>query len=476
MDDKRSAFSSSKQASTEDAAATTQVDLEQQVATVAGGQVAGVKVDTISGPVTINITGSTPPPSAAPAPVSESNTAMIARKPIQWPQLWPDVKQGNEIPVVAAWLRDSGTELQINPFAREHERAETDSLLPAVWVPPPRWEEIAAPGAAVVFGAPGCGKTATLMLLADSCQTTVSGAAELSPVFPIRLDLLPEGSSAEASAINWRRLLTRTVAEATLDFLARNPRLFSETPSAQQRALGRLFSMHRAALGDLARYLMGQGLERPIATYLAENIHEAARGTRPPALADGDAADLWPVLARSRLFPFEQIYLLAEIPDDSLALFVPEEIASYLRPVVPMMRSLAASRVYLKLSLPITQKSLLGPLPPGIAQVDLFWQAPALSQMLHQRLCQAAPSLENPRALFQRLPPGADPFSMLAEEALKWEGPPRRLIQLGRDLLIQHATRAPSEPKVQWQDLDAVLQKWKQGEKYHLDPFDESAL
>ena len=75
MDEESLTPSDSKDITNKDVVATTQIDVEQLVETVTGGQVAGVKVDTISGPVTINITGSAPAKTPVPAP--ESNTAAV---------------------------------------------------------------------------------------------------------------------------------------------------------------------------------------------------------------------------------------------------------------------------------------------------------------------------------------------------------------------------------------------------------------
>ena len=388
------------------------------------------------------------------ASLKEAEVA-IKRLPLKWPRLWPEETQRPDLPAIVAWLKESGTDLEFNPFGAE--QAEEDPLLPQLFVEPPGWELMKAPEPTVVFGADGSGRTASGLLLAHTCTTTGLGPKRIGgqvDTFPVRLTLFPEGKPDEAAVICWR-MLTRALAQAALDFLALNPQTFAETPFRQQCALARLFSLHRHYLGDLAGYLEGAGLDGAIAVHLAENIQQAARGTRPPALAD--EAELLATLAEARLSPFQQCYVLARLPDEVSIRLSPERIVPHLGPWLQIMQPMAARKVYLKLFVPASVKPLLESLLPQVTVVELLWEALTLEQMLEWRVQQAGAA--SFRALFGHLPRGIDPTEHMVQAALKSEGPPRRLIQLGQELLAEHIRRTPGDHRLRWEELKAVLEK-----------------
>ncbi len=391
----------------------------------------------------------------------EETEAAITRQPLRWPELWPDEMQRRDSPAIAAWLEESGTDLEFNPFGPE--RAEEDPLLPQLFVEPPDWERMKAPEPTVVFGANGSGRTASCLLLAHTCTTTRLGLDRTGgqiDTFPVRLALFPEGKLDQAAETCWR-MLTRALAQDTLKFLARNPQTFAKTPFGQQRALARLFAMHRHYLGDLVRYLgdAAPDLDRAVASYLADNIRQAAQGTQPPTPAD--EAEVVTTLAEARLLPFQQCYVLVEVPDRVSTQLPPEEIAHHLGSLLQMMRPLAARKVYLKLFIPVDVKPYLGPLPSQVNEVELSWELPVLQEMLKWRVQQAGAA--SFRALFRRLPREIDPEALLVQAALKSKGPPRRLIQLGQELLAEHIRRTPGDPRLHWEALKAVLEKSAQG-------------
>jgi len=73
MDDKRPAPASAQERPVKDGPATAQVDVDQQVGMVQGGQVFGV----VQGNVTINVGGPTSVPASTPTPAPASNTAAV---------------------------------------------------------------------------------------------------------------------------------------------------------------------------------------------------------------------------------------------------------------------------------------------------------------------------------------------------------------------------------------------------------------
>ena len=390
----------------------------------------------------------------------EQTEAAIKPQSLDWPELWPDKAQRRDSLAITAWREKSSVDLNFNPFGPD--RAEEDPLLPQLFVEPPGWELMKTPEPTVVFGANGSGRTASRLLLAHTCTTTSLGPDRTGgqvDTFPVRLALFPEGKLDEGTVTCWR-VLTRAVVQDSLEFLAKNPQTFAETPSRQQRALARLFRMHRHYLGDLAEYLGGVGLEnRAGASHLADSIQRAARGTRPPARTD--EADLLSTLAEARLSHFQQVYVLAEVPDEVSARLSPQEIVPHLKPLLQIVKSLTVRKVYVKLFIPTNVENAIEPLEADVGKVELIWEAPTLGEMLESRVRQAGAA--SFRALFRHLPEGIDPAALLIQAALESEGPPRRLIQLGQGLLDEHVRRAPVEPKLRWEELKAVLEKSAQG-------------
>ncbi|MBM4428754.1 MAG: hypothetical protein FJ026_00210 [Chloroflexi bacterium] len=393
----------------------------------------------------------------------EGVEAAIQHKPLSPPELWPDKAQRRDSPAITAWI-ESGKDLRFNPFGPE--RAEEDPLLPQLFVKPPGWDAMKALEPTVIFGASGSGRTAALLLLAHTCMTTALGLDHIGgqvDTFPVRLALFPEGKPDEAAVTCWR-MLTSALVQAVLDFLARNPQTFAETPYRQRRALTRLFAMHKHRLGDLAAYLSGVGLDRPVAMHLAENIQQGAQGTRPPSLTD--EAELLATMAEARLSSFQQYYFLVEVPDEASTRFQPEEIVPHLKSLMQIMGPLAARKIYLKLFTPENARGPLGPLPSQASEVRLLWEPQALLEMLEWRVQQAGAA--SFKALFRHLPEGVDPAAFIVQAALKSEGPPRRLIKLGQELLAEHIRlaqekNAPIEPQLRWEELEAVLEKSAQG-------------
>jgi len=382
-----------------------------------------------------------------------------------WPKLWPDRIERSDSPAITHWLKESGTDLMFNPFGPDY--AEAESRLPELFVEPPGWEEMLASEPMIIIGFEGSGRTASRLLLAHTCQTTRLGTDYRTArvdTFPAHLILFFEGKTDEKATVMWRGL-TRALAEATLNFLALNPHTFAQTPFRQQRALARLFKIHRHALGDLNGYLVGAGLEPKIADHLADNIQQAARGTRPPALSD--EAELLSILTEARLSPFQQRYLMIEISEQVSALLPPEELAAHLEPLVQIVHPLAARGIYLKLFVSTAVKRHLVPSFSSllqIRQVELSWDASRLQDLLQRRIEQAGGA--SLRALFHR--PMADPGGLLVAEALKGDGGPRRLIQLGQALLTENIRlideerrKPPKRPipaaKLRWQALENVL-------------------
>jgi hypothetical protein len=127
-----------------------------------------------------------------------------------------------------------------------------------------------------------------------------------------------------------------------------------------------------------------------------------------------------------------------------------------LKTLLEIMPLLAARGTYLKVFIPVSAKNHLDALPPSIHVTKLAWDETALRQMLEQRIRRAGAA--SFKALFRRVPPGKDPATCLVQAALRADGPPRQLIRLGQELLIEHVRQSPDDPRLHWEEVKIVLE------------------
>ncbi len=181
----------------------------------------------------------------------------LRQVPYRWPPLWP-APRPTETPVVREWLEL--VSLKHNPFGPE--QAELEPLLPDYGTRPSVLESIHGPlrGArpAILFGAPGSGRTATALLLAYDCANPPASPRERE-TFPVYYKLLLDVPS-RLSRLSHLELIARAVGEALIRFLALNPYTFLEHKMGSKSAIAYLLTWSAGSPENLAIRLKQAGL------------------------------------------------------------------------------------------------------------------------------------------------------------------------------------------------------------------------
>lgn len=353
------------------------------------------------------------------APEEQPNTPKDKNEAVKMPPLWgAEEEHTRTVPAIADWLKGN-PRFKYDPFGPE--KAEKEWHLPKFFVDPPDWDQIIASGPTIVVGAPGSGLTAARLLLARlACDPHKSGA------FPVQL---PSPLEKQPNTVDQQLYdLADAFIRANLDCLALNPSGFQQTPPAQQRALARLFSLCNERLGTPERYLKGAGMDEAVARQIAATISEAGEGTAPPERSN--PADVINTLSQARPYPFDHTFVLQEIsfvadPDDFRREY-------WLKIIEQIAGSLAQQKVFLKLFVCTNpEQSFTAP----IRTVNLKWDEAGLQEIVETRFIAATG--QSPSAVFFP-PPAKNPAALLAKEAMKDAGAPRKLIQLGRKMLLEN--------------------------------------
>ncbi len=340
------------------------------------------------------------------------------RPPLGIPLPWENIRRPSDPPEFAKWLQQ--WELQANPFGPG--MAESDPSLSEYGYWPSSLEPVRGSRPAMVLGTPGSGRTAAALLLYQKCLFPPASPEEAG-AFPVRLELDAWPQNPEG----WLERIGRGIAEALLQVCGRDPYALFGAPgtfAAGARLFARFFGSATAA------HLRGQGLPEDESNYILSEI-EFYNSELP---AEGDSTVLWNLLAKARPADLKATYLILDVPRFRASDEDPR--IQSLVVLMEMARSLAYRGVFLKLFLPEWPGKLLldsWPLPP----IFLQWSEEDLREMLRLRLGWAsAGQVESLQTILQDIsssedyPP--DPDTWLVRSA---EGSPRRLVELGNEML-----------------------------------------
>lgn len=327
-----------------------------------------------------------------------------------WPKLW-DFQRPEDPPDIKATLKS--LRLKENPFGPV--RAEQDPRLPGFHYLKFA-KAVATRRPTIVFGAPGTGKTATAMLLAQSSadppRPFKEGCFPIWPVEGYRLDAPMDHDS-------WLECVERATAACLVRLVARNLWLIGDEH----------FVRHFVGLGAWC-YGSVTGLISAL----------AAEGTAPIIFAQrlqGAASDLdhrcLPMTGRMRWLReaippgLDYAYLIIDLQmPTGVSSFAPRAISS-MGALLDLGEKLVPHGIYTKAFVPQEFKPHLR-VDGGWDTIDLTWSMEDMRELLDNRWKQAS---EEPGAAFEAAcePGAADRFISLAA------GNPRRLIENGNRLL-----------------------------------------
>ena len=375
---------------------------------------------------------------------------------LRWLKLWPGTPPADPSNL-GNWLDAMG--LAFNPF--RSTEARLDHTLPEYAVDTV-FEDARGARPTWVFGAHGTGKTASAMLLAHYCNDPPGNPREPN-AFPVYYNPPLDLSGVNASDMQRAHLeeFTRAAARDLIRFLAVTPNGFLELKSPQQDSLAYLLLVHTGSQDKLAFELRRAAPTGRVEDRLLRGLGRFSPNI--PLNSDLDVQSWLDLLSSAVPAGYTCFYALADVvgrpSDDQSA----EAMARQLQPLLDLTVSLAAVQVYLKAFIP----EVLRPhLDEGLTDlVDLSWDKDGLSLMLDARIRRAGgDSLAALCGPDVPIRPSLD--ERLIKAALKEptvQGPPRRLLRLGNELLLTHVRRAPNELFLSNKDIDQVLPWAEQG-------------
>lgn len=333
--------------------------------------------------------------------------------------LWEKVVRPLDSQEFTEWLKQCG--FRENPFGPE--MAELDPRLSDYGYWPAVLEPARGPRPALVLGAPGFGRTAAALLLHRKCLTP-PGNPEEAGIFPVWLEMVAWPSSPEG----WLERLGRVITETILQVCGQDPyALFSSAEVSN--VIAYLFAWYFGPAASVEARLRRQGLPESALGYV---LGEIEIYTGRLSVERSDLTTLWELIGRARPAHLKATYVLLDVPT-----FQPTDAdprIKSLAALIEMAGPLARRGIHIKLFLPEEAgKLLLGscPVQPIFLQK---WPEEDLREMLQKRLEQSSEgTVDTLKIIFSShhsYPP--DPDTWLVRSA---EGSPRRLVQLGNQML-----------------------------------------
>lgn len=335
------------------------------------------------------------------------------------PSPWEKVVRPSDPQEFTEWLKQCG--FRENPFGPE--MAELDPRLSDYGYWPDFLGPARGPQPVLVLGASGSGRTAAALLLHQKCLFP-PGNPEEARTFPVWLEII---DSWPQSPEGWLEGLGRALAEALLQVCGRDPDALFFSPEASP-AVAQLFARYFGPAASVEVHLRRKGLSGSAVDYVLGEI-EMYTGRLSGERSDLTA--LWDLIGRARPTDLEATYVLLDIPT-----FRPTDADPRIKSLATFMDMagpLARRGVYMKLFLP---EEASQPLLDSWPAQPIFlkkWPERDLREMLQKRLRQSSDGkVETLQSIFagQDYPP--DPDTWLVRSA---EGLPRRLVQLGNQML-----------------------------------------
>lgn len=328
-------------------------------------------------------------------------------------------------------------QIKFNPFGPE--RAEQDPLLPEYQVQPPWWLRAAALEPTLVVGPVGSGKTATALLLAHDWFRR-------NEVFPVYAVTAPPVLPTARAALEQ---LAGLLADVLVEFLARDPTVLDESSLPQQAAMARLLLQWLGPRERLVSRFAVAGLscEQGIGHSLISTVESlVGQGT-----LESRSTDLFHLLGRARPDRRQAtVFLLEPLPGQSW-----RDTAQRIRSLLDLAIPLSRVGVYLKIFLPEGIEPLID---WESAIVQIVWSPGDLVKIIEERLHLSGVESLMARMTIEARHQRPDINDFLSNLA---QGSPRRLIQLGNQLLEQVGQGA--DKRIRPLHLNA-LQAWAEND------------
>lgn len=369
----------------------------------------------------------------------------LRKNSLSWlrPYLWYAPRPESS-PAVERWL-DSQS-LAYNPFGPKY--AQQDNELPD-YVVRGVFEEAAGRRPVLVLAAPGAGRSAAAMILANDCVDPPRDPREKRafPVYcaPTIYDL------TKTSERSYLRLMSIATSRWLCRLIVQIPENFLELSDSRKACLVQLL---RESLGlwPLIEHALRQA--NPDG-----NVDRVLREMQPFAKSSvtglGSNPDVWTDLLECSLpKAYECVEVFFDVPTpESLEQRV--AIANGLTPLLDSIMPLSSKGIFLKLFVPTLPD--LTP-PPGCETITMTWTEQRLKEMLKGRIKTKEDRLKPFNELFDLSLTGGDPEDLLVETAAARMDAPRYLIRLGNALLLRHVEQGGSGKMIA-STLEAVIKE-----------------
>ncbi len=322
--------------------------------------------------------------------------------------------------------------LEENPFGAL--AAESDYLLFRHPVLSDKLQRLKVAQPTLVVGEQGSGKSAyALLLIREALLSRVT-----FPIYCVGLPALPARTAQLDGLVN-------ALAQTLLRFIAARPQFFNKQSIAGRSAMVDLWGRYIGAHQILTLRLQQAGLA-PIGVG-EEVLKEVTRLIPEVGLPDSsDVTHLLALLTNARPREFTSTFMVLDLPNQVLDHCA--SVIAQLKALLELTQPLAHCNVFLKVFLP---KALLPALKDmsSLDQVTLDWSVSDLRDLILMRMANVHESSLS--ALCDPKEGNLDPDERLAKAA---QGSPRRLIQLGNELL---ARVGKQQRQLARQDLDEIL-------------------
>lgn len=368
----------------------------------------------------------------------------IPELPLVWPLLWHTPRPADSRRITE-WLNMN--ELKFNPFGPE--QAELDPELGRHRFYPPVFERVLRDAhSAVVFGVPGSGKTACRFLLAETCRSRTLATS----AFPVICEI-ESGMTADHTAEAIQSFILEHLTRALIAFFALNPWTFLRLDRDQKLAIVACCCQTFTSSANVETQLKIAGLsDDDQARWLLYDFHTFAAQVNPASFKRRDWVN---TMSKARPYGFDRTFFICDMADEALASLA--EDAAFIQGVINYVVSPHLKAVYLKALLPDCLQAILRT-PPQVTADQLRWSIDELVQLLQLRIMDEKGFALHLEQLFDSEARLTDPARRLAEAAA---GSPRRLIQLGNQLLLTHVTKRRGKVELVNDDLATVLDKTK---------------